>query len=42
MDRRLSNASYRWTLVNSLPPMKRTKDPAEVRAFLASIATVTA
>lgn len=42
LDRRLASANYRWTLVNSLPPMKRTKDPDEVRAFLAAIATVTA
>jgi ATP-dependent DNA helicase DinG len=40
MDKRLANARYRWTLINSLPPMKRTKDPDEVRAFLADIATV--
>jgi ATP-dependent DNA helicase DinG len=40
MDRRLATARYRWTLINSLPPMRRTKDPAEIRAFLADIATV--
>jgi ATP-dependent DNA helicase DinG len=40
MDRRLATARYRWTLIRSLPPMHRTKDPAEVRAFLADIATV--
>ncbi|MEA3019886.1 MAG: ATP-dependent helicase DinG [Actinomycetota bacterium] len=39
MDRRLSTASYRWTLVNSLPPMRRTKDPRQVRDFLADITT---
>jgi ATP-dependent DNA helicase DinG len=38
LDRRLATASYRWTLVRSLPPMRRTKDPAEVRSFLASLA----
>jgi len=38
MDRRLATARYRWTLVRSLPPMRRTKDPAEVREFLAAIA----
>ena len=37
LDRRLAHASYRWTLVNSLPPMRRTKDPAEVRRFLAEV-----
>jgi ATP-dependent DNA helicase DinG len=39
LDRRLAMASYRWTLVNSLPPMRRTKDPGEVRRFLLDIAT---
>jgi ATP-dependent DNA helicase DinG len=34
LDRRLATASYRWTLVRSLPPMRRTKDPREVRAAL--------
>jgi ATP-dependent DNA helicase DinG len=38
MDRRLSTARYRWTLVSSLPPMARTKDPQRVRDFLSSIA----
>jgi ATP-dependent DNA helicase DinG len=42
MDRRLATARYRWTLIRSLPPMRRTKDPAEVRGFLADIATVRA
>jgi ATP-dependent DNA helicase DinG len=41
LDRRLATASYRWTLVRSLPPMRRTKDPAEVRAFLAELAAAT-
>ena len=40
MDRRLATARYRWTLINSLPPMRRTKDPTEIRAFLADITTV--
>ena len=40
LDRRLASASYRWTLVNSLPPMRRTKDPGEVRRFLLDIATI--
>ncbi|HUF33067.1 MAG TPA: ATP-dependent DNA helicase [Acidimicrobiales bacterium] len=34
LDRRLASASYRWTLVRSLPPMRRTKDPEVVRAEL--------
>jgi ATP-dependent DNA helicase DinG len=38
MDRRLATARYRWTLVSSLPPMARTKDPREVRDFLMNIA----
>jgi ATP-dependent DNA helicase DinG len=37
LDRRLATASYRWTLVNSLPPMRRSKDPEEVRHFLAEV-----
>jgi hypothetical protein len=37
LDPRLATASYRWTLVNSLPPMRRTKDPDEVRRVLAAI-----
>ena len=38
LDRRLATASYRWELVRSLPPMRRTKDPEEVRRTLAEIA----
>src|SRR5206468_3284377 len=34
LDSRLATASYRWTLVKSLPPMRRTKDPEEVRRTL--------
>lgn len=34
LDRRLACSSYRWTLVNSLPPMRRTKDPDEARRVL--------
>jgi ATP-dependent DNA helicase DinG len=37
LDRRLATAGYRWTLVRSLPPMRRTKDPAEVHRFLREI-----
>jgi ATP-dependent DNA helicase DinG len=40
LDRRLASASYRWTLVRSLPPMRRTKDPGEARRVLAAIAAV--
>lgn len=39
LDKRLATARYRWTLVSSLPPMARTKDPQVVRDFLAGIAT---
>ncbi len=38
LDRRLATASYRWDLVRSLPPMRRTRDPAEARRFLAELA----
>ena len=38
LDRRLATASYRWTLVRSLPPMRRSKDPDEARRVLAAIA----
>lgn len=38
LDPRLANkASYRWHLINALPPMRRTKDFDEVAAFLAEI-----
>jgi ATP-dependent DNA helicase DinG len=37
LDPRLASANYRWDLVRALPPMKRTKDRAEVEAFLRSI-----
>ncbi|MBW3626252.1 MAG: ATP-dependent DNA helicase [Actinobacteria bacterium] len=42
LDRRLATASYRWTLVRSLPPMRRTKDPAEVRRVLGELAASSA
>ena len=42
LDRRLATASYRWTLVRSMPPMRRTKDPAEARRVLAAIAAARA
>jgi ATP-dependent DNA helicase DinG len=38
LDRRLATAGYKWDLVRSLPPMRRTRDPNEVRAFLTAIA----
>ena len=37
LDSRLATARYRWLLVNSLPPLRRTKDIAEAEAFLADI-----
>jgi ATP-dependent DNA helicase DinG len=36
LDPRLAKAGYRWDLVRALPPMRRTKDRAEVEAFLAT------
>ncbi|HET9441832.1 MAG TPA: ATP-dependent DNA helicase, partial [Acidimicrobiales bacterium] len=35
LDPRLAKANYRWDLIRALPPMRRTKDRAEVAAFLA-------
>ena len=37
LDRRLGKANYRWDIVNSLPPMRRTRHRAEAEAFLADI-----
>ncbi len=37
LDPRLATGSYRWALVNSLPPMRRTRDPQEARRFLAEV-----
>jgi ATP-dependent DNA helicase DinG len=38
LDPRLARSkSYRWDLINALPPFRRTKDRDEVLAFLASI-----
>ncbi|MEX2658855.1 MAG: ATP-dependent DNA helicase [Acidimicrobiales bacterium] len=42
LDRRLATASYRWTLVRSLPPMRRTKDPDEARRVLRELASARA
>ncbi|MGC8627761.1 MAG: ATP-dependent DNA helicase [Acidimicrobiales bacterium] len=39
LDRRLGKARYRWQLVGALPPMRRTRDRAEVEAFLRSVTT---
>ena len=36
-DKRLGTSSYRWSIVNGLPPMKRTRERAEAEAFLSSI-----
>jgi ATP-dependent DNA helicase DinG len=36
-DRRLAKSSYAWTLVRSLPPMRRTRDKADVIRTLESI-----
>ncbi len=37
LDPRLAKAGYRWDMVQALPPMRRTKDPAEVRRVLQAI-----
>jgi ATP-dependent DNA helicase DinG len=34
LDRRLGTARYRWEIVRALPPMRRTRDRAEVESFL--------
>ena len=37
-DPRLATAKrYRWDLLDALPPFRRTKDRAEVEAFLKSV-----
>ncbi len=36
-DRRLATASYRWALIDALPPFARTADRARVEAFLSGI-----
>lgn len=36
-DPRLARATYRWDLVNGLPPMRRTRHRAEAEAFLREI-----
>lgn len=37
LDPRLGKAGYRWDLVRALPPMRRTRDRADVEAFLAPL-----
>ncbi len=37
LDSRLATGPYRWDIVRALPPMRRTRDPAEARAFLAAL-----
>jgi ATP-dependent DNA helicase DinG len=37
LDPRLATARYRWELVRALPPMRRSKDRAEVVAFLRTL-----
>ncbi len=37
LDPRLAKAGYRWDMVSALPPMRRTKDPAETRRVLEAI-----
>ena len=37
LDPRLAKAGYRWDMVRALPPMRRTKDPAEARRTLETI-----
>ena len=39
-DNRLAKARYRWSLVNALPPMRRTRHRSEVEAFLSAIQQV--
>ncbi|MBV9660205.1 MAG: ATP-dependent DNA helicase, partial [Acidimicrobiales bacterium] len=38
-DTRLAKARYRWSLINALPPMRRTRHRSDVEAFLAPIRT---
>jgi ATP-dependent DNA helicase DinG len=37
LDPRLATKGYRWSIINSLPPLKRTKNTAEVLEFLGDI-----
>jgi ATP-dependent DNA helicase DinG len=38
LDPRLATASYRWRIIEALPPMRRTKHRAEAEAFLREVA----
>jgi ATP-dependent DNA helicase DinG len=38
LDPRLASATYRWRIVEALPPMRRTRHRADAEAFLAAIA----
>ena len=42
LDPRLAKAGYRWDIVRALPPMRRTRDRAEVEAFLREITATAA
>jgi ATP-dependent DNA helicase DinG len=37
LDRRLGTARYRWDIVKALPPMRRTRERADVEAFLGAL-----
>ena len=37
LDRRLGTARYRWDIVKALPPMRRTRERADVEAFLRTL-----
>jgi ATP-dependent DNA helicase DinG len=39
LDPRLGTARYRWSVVSALPPMRRTRDRAEVETFLHELRT---
>jgi ATP-dependent DNA helicase DinG len=39
LDRRLAESSYRLVILSALPPMRRTRDRADVTAFFAAPAT---
>jgi len=41
LDPRMATKSYRWDLVNALPPMRRTKDIIEVADYLRSLRLLT-
>lgn len=37
LDSRLATGSYRWDIVRALPPLRRTRDGDEVRAYLRAL-----